>query len=133
VLLLLLLPDWAASSALSIKASNELIVGYRASNKTNVFEYLGIPFAQPQVGSLRFAPPEKYQWSINSRILLAAKSVSLSILNCHLEVLLIYLLFEVKVKLQAFLLEQLTLKKASDWPQNTSGPVIYHWPPLKNF
>jgi cholinesterase len=75
VTMLFLLPYLAESSALSVKTSNGLTVGHRASNRTNVFKYLGIPFAQPPVGSLRFALPEKYQCSANSSILVAAKYV----------------------------------------------------------
>ena len=37
------------------------VSGHAASNDTQVSEYLGIPFAQPPVGELRFAPPVKYQ------------------------------------------------------------------------
>ena len=81
VTVLFLLPYLAESSALSVKTSNGLIVGHRASNRTNVFEYIGIPFAQPPVSSLRFAPPDQYQCPVNSSILLVAKYVSLSILK----------------------------------------------------
>ena len=34
--------------------------GHAASNRTQVSEYLGIPFAKPPVGDLRFEPPQKY-------------------------------------------------------------------------
>ena len=36
------------------------VIGHRAKNATQVSEYLGIPFAQPPVGDLRFAPPQPY-------------------------------------------------------------------------
>lgn len=40
--------------------SNGPIIGHQAHNGSDVIEYLGIPYAQPPVGNLRFAPPEKY-------------------------------------------------------------------------
>lgn len=44
---------------LTVSTSNGPIVGHAASNSDCVVEYLGIPFAQPPVGNLRFAPPAK--------------------------------------------------------------------------
>ncbi len=35
------------------------ITGHPARNRSNVSEYLGIPYAQPPVGDLRFAAPQK--------------------------------------------------------------------------
>ncbi|KAI9753569.1 MAG: hypothetical protein M4579_005086 [Chaenotheca gracillima] len=64
----LLLPVLAAAGPLAsrsgtsptVKTSNGDITGHPAINRTDVVEYLGIPFAQPPVGSLRFEPPQKY-------------------------------------------------------------------------
>lgn len=36
------------------------VLGHRAPNATQVSEYLGIPFAVPPLGPLRFAPPVPY-------------------------------------------------------------------------
>lgn len=44
---------------LTVSTSNGPITGHAASNSDCVVEYLGIPFAQPPVGDLRFAPPAK--------------------------------------------------------------------------
>lgn len=44
---------------LTVSTSNGPIIGHSASNSDYVVEYLGIPFAQPPVGDLRFAPPAK--------------------------------------------------------------------------
>lgn len=47
------------SQFLTVSTSNGPIIGHAASNSNCVVEYLGIPFAQPPVGDLRFAPPAK--------------------------------------------------------------------------
>ncbi len=48
---------------LTVQTSNGPVTGHPAPNATQVIEYLGIPFAQPPVGSLRFAPPLPYTGS----------------------------------------------------------------------
>jgi len=40
-----------------IQTSSGVVSGHPASNASGVSEYLGIPFAQPPVGKLRFQPP----------------------------------------------------------------------------
>lgn len=45
----------------TINTSSGPVKGHPASVKTNVLKYLGIPYAQPPLGSLRFMPPVKYQ------------------------------------------------------------------------
>ncbi|KAF7893938.1 hypothetical protein EAF00_007452 [Botryotinia globosa] len=42
-----------------VQTSSGFVHGYAAS-KTFVTEYLGIPYAQPPIGELRFAAPQKY-------------------------------------------------------------------------
>lgn len=51
-----------ASTASSCRASTGggLIIGHASGNKTTVCEYIGIPYAAPPLGDLRFAPPQKY-------------------------------------------------------------------------
>lgn len=44
----------------TVKTANGPIVGHVASNRSRVVEYLGIPYAEPPVGVLRFAAPQKY-------------------------------------------------------------------------
>ncbi|KAL7797374.1 alpha/beta-hydrolase [Trichoderma ceciliae] len=44
---------------LTVSTTNGPITGHHASNSHCVMEYLGIPFAQPPLGNLRFAPPAK--------------------------------------------------------------------------
>lgn len=66
----------AAPSASSSQAANEnckwvigqrvettsgKVQGHAASNATEVSEYLGIPYAVPPVGRLRFQPPIRYK------------------------------------------------------------------------
>ncbi|KAK5013810.1 hypothetical protein LTR39_003470, partial [Cryomyces antarcticus] len=43
-----------------VKTTSGDIVGHAAVNRTQVSEYLGIPYASPPVGSLRFAAPEPF-------------------------------------------------------------------------
>jgi hypothetical protein len=47
----------------AVYTSSGPILGHSARNRTAVSEYLGIPYAAPPVGRLRFAPPEKYSSS----------------------------------------------------------------------
>jgi cholinesterase len=44
----------------AVETGNGQIVGHRSSNAGDVWEYLGIPYAQPPLGDLRFAGPQKY-------------------------------------------------------------------------
>jgi cholinesterase len=46
-----------------VETSSGAVSGHAASNATGVSEYLGIPFAQPPVGDLRFAAPVAYNGS----------------------------------------------------------------------
>ncbi|KAF9871021.1 carboxylesterase [Colletotrichum karsti] len=45
---------------LTVKTTNGLITGHPASNTSTVLEFLGIPYAKPPTGALRFAPPERF-------------------------------------------------------------------------
>lgn len=44
----------------AVRTSSGSIVGHPASSRPDVSEYLGIPFAKPPVGDLRFAAPQAY-------------------------------------------------------------------------
>ncbi len=44
----------------TVKTENGLITGHRSSKADAVWEYLGIPYAEPPLGNLRFAAPQKY-------------------------------------------------------------------------
>lgn len=44
-----------------VSTTSGLIDGHASSWQLEVSEYLGIPFAQPPIGSLRFAAPQTYQ------------------------------------------------------------------------
>jgi hypothetical protein len=43
-----------------VKTTSGVVVGHASKNRTEVSEYLGIPFAKPPVGPLRWAAPQKY-------------------------------------------------------------------------
>ena len=44
-------------SELNVVTSNGKITGHLAPGMRNTVEYLGIPYAQPPIGALRFAAP----------------------------------------------------------------------------
>jgi len=43
-----------------VKTSSGTVVGQQAAGSSGVSEYLGIPFAQPPIGNLRFAAPQPF-------------------------------------------------------------------------
>ncbi|KAH7155980.1 Alpha/Beta hydrolase protein [Dactylonectria macrodidyma] len=48
------------SKYITVDSSSGPITGHIADNSKCVVEYLGIPYAKPPVGNLRFAPPQKF-------------------------------------------------------------------------
>lgn len=44
----------------TLKTTSGVVAGHAAKNRTEVSEYLGIPFAQPPIGNLRWKAPVKY-------------------------------------------------------------------------
>lgn len=59
-ILLFPLPAVAHPVTCTVQTANGPVVGHSAVNRSRVVEYLGIPYAQPPIGSLRFAAPQKY-------------------------------------------------------------------------
>lgn len=51
-----------------VKTSSGLIQGHENAVHPEVAEYLGVPFAAPPVGPLRFAPPKPYQPDPNAGV-----------------------------------------------------------------
>ena len=43
-----------------VQTSSGLVLGQPASSRNQVSQYLGIPFAQPPLGKLRFAAPQAF-------------------------------------------------------------------------
>ena len=41
----------------AVNTTSGIVIGHSSTNRTSVLEYLGIPYAQPPVLSLRFEPP----------------------------------------------------------------------------
>ncbi|KAG9684842.1 cholinesterase, partial [Aureobasidium melanogenum] len=52
-------PERSGSSA-PVNTTSGLIIGHASRNRSQVSEYLGIPYAQPPLGELRFAAPQQY-------------------------------------------------------------------------
>jgi hypothetical protein len=51
-------PRWTVGQ--TVQTTSGPVEGHAASVASGVSEYLGIPYAQPPVGSLRFQPPVRY-------------------------------------------------------------------------
>jgi carboxylesterase type B len=49
----------------SVKTSSGAVQGHASSWQPDVSEYLGIPYAKPPTGPLRFAAPQKYEGTSN--------------------------------------------------------------------
>jgi hypothetical protein len=45
----------------TVNTENGRITGHRSPQAKDVWEYLGIPYAQPPIGDLRFAEPQRYK------------------------------------------------------------------------
>ena len=58
-------PGGAFSVGQGVKTSSGMILGQPAFSRPEVSEYLGIPFAKPPVGNLRFAPPQAFTGTAN--------------------------------------------------------------------
>lgn len=43
-----------------INTTSGQVAGHPSPKQPDVYEYLGIPFAQPPIGDLRFAPPQPF-------------------------------------------------------------------------
>jgi hypothetical protein len=63
-----------------VQTSSGPVAGHAASGYPDVSEYLGIPFAQPPVGDLRFSPPVEYTGSalLNASTYVGDKLISVS-------------------------------------------------------
>jgi carboxylesterase type B len=61
-----------------VKTSSGTVVGHAAELRTQVSEYLGIPFAKPPIGDLRFAAPQKFK---GNGTITASKYASSSIIT----------------------------------------------------
>jgi cholinesterase len=68
---------WKVGQA--VDTTSGRIIGHAAPNATHVSEYLGIPYAKPPVGKLRFAAPKRFEGNGEIR---AAKFVRLDLPLC---------------------------------------------------
>jgi cholinesterase len=50
--------DWLIGQ--EVKTRSGIVKGHASQFRKEVSEYVGIPYAKPPVGALRFAPPVKY-------------------------------------------------------------------------
>jgi hypothetical protein len=66
---------WAVGNAVKI-AAGPVVEGHASSWQSGVSEYLGIPFAQPPVGPLRFAAPQPFKGG--AQRIVASKFVRMS-------------------------------------------------------
>ncbi|PQE06199.1 hypothetical protein CJF30_00005153 [Rutstroemia sp. NJR-2017a BBW] len=66
----------------SVQTTSGLVHGHAASN-TSVSEYLGIPYADPPIGALRFEPPQKYtsNSTINGTNYVGSKTITARLFN----------------------------------------------------
>lgn len=67
-----------AAAALTVTTSSGRITGHKAPEAEGVYEFLGMPFAKPPVGELRFAPPANLGPVVSSAVFVADKFVSFS-------------------------------------------------------
>lgn len=51
---------WNFTVGQGIQTFSGLVLGQPASSRTRVSQYLGIPFARPPLGNLRFAAPQAF-------------------------------------------------------------------------
>lgn len=56
----LVLTTELSSANYTVQTSNGPITGHPAPGVDSVREFLGIPYARPPVGNLRFLPPERH-------------------------------------------------------------------------
>jgi hypothetical protein len=50
--------NWSGGQ--TVQTTSGVVTGHAAKNRTEVSEYLGIPFAKPPIGDLRWKAPVKY-------------------------------------------------------------------------
>lgn len=82
-------PVWNVGQ--SVRTTSGLVVGHSAANASEVSEYVGIPYAAPPLGRLRFQPPVHYTGNdtINATALVSYRCMSAS--SASKWVLIVYL------------------------------------------
>jgi hypothetical protein len=66
----------------TVQTTSGPVVGHPASNDPQVSEYLGIPYAQPPIGELRFEPPVPF---IGTALIDGAALVSFKFSDLNIE------------------------------------------------